>query len=386
MAAMGIAIFANPSYGILATFIIDDHGLTRAQIGLLATAFSLVGALTSPFVGRAADRVGGKRALLFLFLISGIGLILISAAPTFALMLLAAMFAGLAQASANPSTNKLIGVNVVPGRRGMVTGIKQSGVQLGVFIGGMALPFLALQYGWRWSLGSFALVSLVGLIAAWRFIPNDPLSAVVEKGPKQNVPRDVYWLGAFGFLMGITVGAVFVYLPLYSTEVLGLSVTAAGVLAAMLGLFGAIARVVWAPIAERASHYAYPLLVIAVLSLISLVMLWIAPWAGVVFLVAGAILAGVSAPAWSSVGMLAVISLVPQTVAGRSSGVLVLGFALGIAIGPPLFGLSVDVTGSYNLGFAVMCAITVLGAVVVVLWRRSSASFPASTPTRSQSG
>jgi predicted MFS family arabinose efflux permease len=369
---MALAIFPNPAFGILAAFIIEDLGSTRAEIGLLATAFALTGGLASPFVGRTADRLGAKGVLLALFAISAVSLVAISAANTYGLMLAASMFAGLAQASANPSTNKLIGLNVDVGRRGFVTGIKQSGVQIGVFVGGLALPALAIAFGWRVALSSFALVSLIGLVLAWRFIPQDPPRSTVETEQNLKMPVDVYWLMTFGFFMGLTVGAMFVYLPLYATEGVGLSVTGAGLIASLYGLVGAAARILWTPVAERMSHFSLPLLGIALLSLVSVAFIWLAATNGTTFLIIGAILSAASAPAWSSVGMLAVISIVPNELAGRASGLLVLGFAMGIAIGPPLFGLSVDITGLYNLGYASAAIVGFTSVGVIGLWRNQT--------------
>ena len=60
-----------------------------------------------------------------------------------------ALVGGVGQAIANPATNKLISMHVPPGKRGIITGIKQSGVQAGTFLGGLLLPVITLSFGWR---------------------------------------------------------------------------------------------------------------------------------------------------------------------------------------------------------------------------------------------
>ena len=56
---------------------------------------------------------------------------------------------GIGQTLANPATNKMIAHEVPPGRRGLITGIKQSGVQAGAFVAGVAFPAAAVAVGWR---------------------------------------------------------------------------------------------------------------------------------------------------------------------------------------------------------------------------------------------
>ena len=70
---------------------------------------------------------------------------------------------------------------------------------------------------------------------------------------------------------------------------------------------------------------------------------------GLVWLAAA--LAGLSASSWNAVGMLAVIGAVPTRLAGRGSGIVLLGFLMGLGIGAPTFGYSVDRLGTYTPGW-----------------------------------
>ena len=64
-----------------------------------------------------------------------------------------------------------------------------------------------------------------------------------------------------------------------------------------------------------------------------------------------AIVAGVSVFSWTSVGMLAVIEVLPAALAGRGSGAVYFGFISGFGVGAPLFGWSVDALGVYAPGW-----------------------------------
>ncbi|MGF1617997.1 MAG: MFS transporter [Acidimicrobiia bacterium] len=128
-AAMAVATFAGPAFAVLARFLIDKFGLTRAGFGWVVAAFSTVGALASPAVGRLTDSMGGRKALAAIFFLGGLGMLAIASAPTYLWLITAAGLTGLGQAFGNPGTNKLISVHIPVGRRGAITGWKQSGVQ-----------------------------------------------------------------------------------------------------------------------------------------------------------------------------------------------------------------------------------------------------------------
>ncbi|MDH3189926.1 MAG: MFS transporter, partial [Acidimicrobiia bacterium] len=91
---MAAATFAGPALAVLARFVIDDLSLSRAELGWVVSAFSAFAAIASPGMGRLTDRVGGRNALTGIFLMSGLGLIAIAAAPNYWLLIAAAMFTG----------------------------------------------------------------------------------------------------------------------------------------------------------------------------------------------------------------------------------------------------------------------------------------------------
>src|SRR5207237_10888387 len=68
--------------------------------------------------------------------------------------------------------------------------------------------------------------------------------------------------------------------------------------------------------------------------------------------------------------------------AGRASGVVLVGFSLGLMSGPPLFGGSVDLTGSYAPGFIGVIADPASATTRVLLWRRHDRRLVASRMAR----
>jgi predicted MFS family arabinose efflux permease len=370
--AMGTSTFALAVYSVLAVELIEEFDVARWQIGALVTANSLIGALASPSVGSVSDRLGARRAVIATIVLSIVALAGISAAPSYGLLVVAAFAGGVAQSFANPSTNKLISLHVEPGRRGVITGIKQSGVQFGTFMAGMALPALTVVFGWRVAVAVFAGLAVAAVLLAVTTVPHDPPSAhdVVGGSVGGLLPPIVYRLAVYGFLLGSAGTAIFTYLPLYAEERLGFSSSAAGAAVAVSGLVGIVARITWGRIAEHTLGAGRSLLVIAGLAVAAACTLAAAE-AVPPLLWVGVILTGSSASAWNTVGMLAIIQTVPSTRAGRGSGVVLLGFLAGLALGAPLFGWSVDVLGTYTPGWVAAAFVFALGGAVMLPPRSS---------------
>lgn len=58
--------------------------------------------------------------------------------------------------------------------------------------------------------------------------------------------------------------------------------------------------------------------------------------------------------------------------ADRASGIVMLGFLIGLGIGPPLLGRSIDSTGSHDFMWMVSIGTFVLASLVALLWSRAA--------------
>ncbi|MBW3605286.1 MAG: hypothetical protein KY460_10320, partial [Actinobacteria bacterium] len=93
----------------------------------------------------------------------------------------------------------------------------------------------------------------------------------------------------------------------------------------------------------------------------------------------GAAAFGASSGSWNSVGMFAIIDRLPQRAAGAASGVVMFGFLVGLGVGAPAFGWSVDVSGAYIIGLVASAAIHVAGLAMAVALRGAPLGAPATT-------
>lgn len=378
-AAMGAATLAASILGILATFIIDDFDISRGTLGWVVSANVIAAAVFSPSAGSLTDRLGGRRAIVLVFVLSAASFLVLGTAPAVGVMFVGSALAALSQAGGNPATNKLIGDLLPRGRRGIVTGIKQSGVQAGITLAGLTLPSVAIAFGWRWAMLLVAAFPLVAAGAAWVVVPDVERHADRKDDRSTPLPSSVPWLAVFGGIFGFA-GAVTFYVPLFAEESLDLDPRLGGAAVALAGVVAFAARIGWARFAERRHAYRGPLATMAALG----------AGAGVAMLMAtgfpamlwvGAVLTGVSTSAWNSVGMLAVIDEGGDAT-GRASGIVLLGFLAGLGAGPPAYGALVDAVGSYAPMWVSSIVASLAALATIVVWSRSVVARTAHRVTR----
>jgi len=371
--AMVAATQMPAGLGILAPFMRDDLGVSRTQIGILITTSVLGAAVISPLMGRVVDDLGGRKGIALLFVSAGLGLLGLAVTSSYWWMLVPVAVAALAQAFGNPATNKLIATHTSPGRRGIVTGIKQSGVQVGIFVAGLTMPAVAAAWGWRWAIGLVVAVPLVGLVMALVLLPSDERTVVEDQadagGGVDRLPAAITFLTAYGALMGF--GAAYTFLvPLFAEEALGMSEQAGGAAAGLIGFVSFFARIAWSRYADAHGRHDLTLAILAVGSVgaagVFMVAQEGAPW----LLWIGAIATGVTSSSWNSVGMLAVIDHAGEEQSGRASGIVMFGFLAGLGVAPTLFGWLVDRTGSYTPMWLISIGARGLAAVLAVWWVR----------------
>lgn len=351
-ATMATATFAIIVASVLAAQLIEEFDITRAQVGALVLANGVVGALVSPLFGRITDRLGSVRSVVGALLIGSLTLAAWAFSPTYAVLVAAALVTGLSNAWGNPATNALIVDNVPPGARGVVTGVKQSGVQIGTFLGGLLLPLFTAWWSWRVAVLIFLAMPLGGVIGmVGRHDPHRHVSR--RRTPIGRLPTSVRWIATYGFVSGLATSSMIGFLPLFANEDIGWSESAAGTLIAVTGLAGIGARMLWPRLSERSIGHGRTLRILAAMTTVTAILLTLASLdvLGGWVLYPAALMLGGGAIAWNAVGMLAVMDFSPEGAVGKGTGLVLFGFLFGLALGPPLLGLSVDELGTYTAGW-----------------------------------
>ena len=158
----------------------------------------------------------------------------------------------------------------------------------------------------------------------------------------------IWRLALFAFLMGSAGGAIGRFFALWAEEAIGLTTTRAGLLVALTGVIGIVARIAAGRVAERLIAPPRLLRILAAIGASYALILIATPILGSWLLWPGTVFNAVGIGAWNAVAMLAIITVVPKVLAGRASGIVMLGFLGGLSIGSPIAGWVVDRWGSYQ--------------------------------------
>ena len=339
------------------------------------TAF---GAVFAPVSGRLSDRHGGKWSCVLVLLSSGVGLLILAFAPSASILIFGLFVSSYGQGACNPATNKLVAERAAPGHRGTLTGIKQSGVQLGILLGGFTLPALSIWLNWRVAIGLYAMAAILVAALAVVALPDSrdrtqPSFPSNEKSPTLELPRSVSLIALYALCMGCVVGGVGRYTVLFAENALQMSNVAAGLVAGLPGGIAIGTRIIWAHLAEHRIRPPVALAIQSSLTALVMAMLCIAAPVGSWIMWPVAVVSALGLNAWNAVAMLYVIIGVPQQASGRASGRVVMGFMTGLTVGGFLTGLVADVTGSYETAWAALLPLSLIATFLA--WQSEKARF-----------
>jgi MFS family permease len=172
LAILIVALSALPVFLVGATYLQleRDVALTTTGLGAVTALFFLSASISSASLGRVVERIGWRASMRInsissAVILAGIALFARSALSLSLLLVAAGAFYGLA----NPSANKALAEVVLPERRGLVFGLKHSGIPTSTLLAGLAVPTLALTIGWRYA---FAFAALL-LPVIWLLLAKD---------------------------------------------------------------------------------------------------------------------------------------------------------------------------------------------------------------------
>jgi MFS family permease len=359
--------------GALAVQIRADLDVGLGLFGLAAaTLFAVSGALARP-AGRLVQRLGSRRGAALAAALATTSLTVLALAGSPAALMAGLAVGGLGNAVAQPSANAVISELVTEQRLGVAFGIKQSSIPAATLLGGLAVPGVALVFGWRWAVAGavgLAVVLLLASLAGGRDAGRGAGAArdpTVARGPDRGLPRGglvVLTLG--GFLGSAAATSTGVFL-VDSAVAAGIDAGPAGLLFAGCSVLGLVVRIGFGWLADRHPGRSTYLFIANLLTVGTLGYALLAAGPVPAF-VAGAVLAYGAGWAWTGLFHFAVIRD-NRGAAASVTGVVQTGLSLGAACGPLLFGV-VAQTAAYSAAWLTAAGLSLAGAVTVRLSRR----------------
>ncbi|TFI11728.1 MFS transporter [Kocuria rhizophila] len=170
MAAMAAGPVFNYGVGALSATIVESYGITEGQYGFIITAVFVMAGLAAPLLGVLADRIDTRVQLTLIFGGVLVAFLLSATWQSYAVLLVAALIAGLAQSFSNPVTNRIVAQRVLLTQRSAWMGWKQSGVQVGLLVAGLTFPVVGAALGWRGAALFGALLCVPLLVTGWSVV------------------------------------------------------------------------------------------------------------------------------------------------------------------------------------------------------------------------
>jgi sugar phosphate permease len=370
-------------------------GISKAEYGLISSAFSIGYMVFAFLAGPLVDRYGSRRVLL-----AGVALWSVASAVTpvsgsFMGLFVVRIILGAGEGPGFPAATRVVSRWIPQRERGialaMVGGVAVSGSLL---IGGPVMTQLIAGVGWRGMFWVLAGVGVLWLAVAWALLWNTPEEhgrvseaertyiaegQLAEERPSKDRVRwrplltnRNLWIIAVGyFAWGFMFWGFMYWLPGYLSDQYGLSITTVGLFSVAPWAAGVVGAVIGGVLTDRLFKRTgdpkgrLTIMGVALLgSGASLIPIVVAPSlaVSVTFISIGVGIGFVTGGIW----WVASIDALPAQ-PGAAAGFADAAFALSGIVAPSVMGFIVTSTGSYSSGFVVMTVLAVTGAAAMLL-------------------
>jgi len=352
----------------------DEYGLDLAGAGLISAIpkFGMVPTLIA--WGYLVDRAG-ERFVLWL------GSALTAAAALAAALsagrgphslLFIAIFlflGGMAAASSNSASGRLVVGWFPPERRGLAMGIRQTAQPLGVGLGALVMPQLAQNHGIGAALLFPAAVCAVAAVVCAAAV-NDPPRLPRADAPAEDLAnpyrgsQTLWRIHAVSVLLVVPQALVWTFSLVWLMSERGWSAASAGALVTVTQILGALGRVAAGRWSDRMGARLRPIRIIAAAAAASMVLLALTDALDSAWSIAALIVASVVTVSDNGLAFTAIAEIAGPFWSGRALGAQNTSQLLATGMTPPLFGALIGAAG-YSLAF-VVCAIFPVLAIPLV--------------------
>ncbi len=356
--------------------------VSYVELGLLVTTFFVTSGLAQTPAGFLVDRVGAVRVLAGGLGLLGLGALLAAFAPTYGLLLPAAVLLGLGNSVFHPADYAILGHHVAPGRMARAFSVHTVGGTIGWALAPVLMAGIATLAGWRTALlvaAAFGL-GLAALVLASRGELETPTHRVSDAGAGGSgrlelavlTSRPVLLCFTFFALQATGVIALQGFMPLALDKLWGLELVLATstITAFMIG--SALGTLGGGVLADRTgSRQGIIAIGLGLAALLVLLPGWLdlpLPLLWLVVALAGA-LHGATTPSRD----LLVRAAAPPGSSGKVFGFVYSGLDLGATIAPALAGWLLD--SGRPQGLFLLVALATLLSILAATSVRPAAPF-----------
>lgn len=348
----------------------ENYLLSFTQIGLITLTFQASASLLQPVVGVYTDKKPMPYSLAFGMGFSLLGLLMLSVAGSFLVILLSVTLVGLGSSVFHPESSR-VAYLASGGKRGLAQSIFQIGGNAGSAIGPLLVALVIMPYG-QSAVGWFTIGAIVGIFALMHigrwysghlqekrpvFKPKENLSVGGPRISKKQVILSIAILLVLIFSKYFYMASISSYFTFYLIEKFGVSIPQSQIYLFLFLAAVAVGTLAGGPLGDK--YGRKPIIWISIFGAAPFTLLL--PHVGLFWVINLAMIIGVIIASAFSAILVYAQELLPGRV-GMISG-LFFGFAFGMGgLGSALLGILADKT-SIEYVFFICSFLPLIGGV-----------------------
>ena len=374
MLAIGLfaTLFANVfinGVAFLIPTLTNDFGVDLARAGLISAMpkFGMVPTLIA--WGYVVDRAGERFVLWVGSALTAAAALAAALSNSLLAVSVFLFLGGMAAASSNAASGRLVVGWFGPEQRGLAMGIRQTAQPLGVGLGALVMPGLAQDHGIGVALVFPAAVCAVAAVVCAVAV-TDPARPPRSEAPAADLANpyrgsSTLWrIHAASVLLVVPQALVWTFALVWLMEVRGWSAGSAGALVMVSQILGAAGRIAAGRWSDRVGSRLGPIRIIAATAAASMLLLGLTDAIGSAWSIAVLIVASVVTVSDNGLAFTSIAEIAGPFWSGRALGAQNTSQLLATGLTPPLFGALITATG-YPMAFAVCALLPVLAIPIV---------------------
>lgn len=370
MLAFGMVSYG---YGVIVKPLAAEFAIPRGDAGIGMIALLVGMALASPLIGRAYDRLPGRRIVVAAAIAFGAGCAIAAVAPTPGVALASALLLVAPGAAAlGPLGGSTLTVRWFDRHRGRALGVIAAASSAGGFAVTPLIGALVTQLGWRLAVAVLGLMtaSLVGLLALLCIRePDGPAgdssshtSGTAPRAWREIVRARDFWLIclSFGALMGIAQANLLSLVP-YATD-RGFGLQQSIFLVSVLAVLTFIGKLLTGALAD---HFDKRRMLAAAALVIGAFFGLLLSGPSYPVLLAASVLLGLAMGAMVTLWSLIIVGRFGQAQFGTAMGLVIPVQLPILAVCVAGAGRIFDATGSYHPAFAAFAGLALVAGLTI---------------------
>jgi len=355
---------------VMAPTLAQELNVSVGTIGLYAS-MSYIGAMIGSLLsGGFVLRYGAIRISQGIMVTCSLGLLLCINGH-WIWFLISAFICGLGYGPATPASSQLLSRHLPARYLSLGFSIKQTGVPLGGILAGLVVPWLLIRYSWQNSM----LVIATSVVVASLILQLCRKQFDVQLEPGANLFRGNFFsslrlvlshpqlklIAIATFFFSATQQCYIYFLVTFLESNIGWDNQKAGIALAILGASAVLGRILWGAVADATGRSQLLIMVLAfAMATVTLLTGLITPeWSSIsIFILCGVF--GATGAAWNGIYLAEITRHVATEDVSRATGGGLFVTFFGVVVAPPIFGLIINLTNSFETAYIALGSATML--------------------------